>query len=79
MRLQLFYTMADLVEMIGQDPRTIRRWLRSNGVRISKIGRRYIVWLCDLVSAIPEVERSIANAIPVEQNNGQHRSASRSK
>lgn len=59
LRVQLTYTVPDLATMMGMDRRTVTRWLIARDVPIERIGRVRIVWLADLVEAMPELARSI--------------------
>lgn len=38
----LYYTTKELSEILGKNPRTIRRWCTSKKLKYMKIGREYL-------------------------------------
>jgi hypothetical protein len=63
--LKAAYGIPELAEMGGMRPDQVRRLLVSNGVKLSKNGRIYVVFLSELKRALPDLWESILDRLEV--------------
>jgi hypothetical protein len=61
--LAVVFPLVDLARVAGMDKRRLRRLLESGGIRMHRLGGRYVVCRVDLRDALPAVYEAILQRV----------------